>query len=205
MKKLLCVAVMALSTVGFAQDGERFGMEKKDFPKGINVGDKAPNVTLIQVDGNEFSLTEAAKKNPVVVFFYRGNWCPACNKQLSHLADSIDMITETGAIVVAISPESPAEMQKSAERTKSKINLLSDVNGEAMKSFDVDFYVNTAYQDKLAKGKDMDLAQHNVQDVAVLPVPATYIIGTDGKIIYRHFDINYTNRSSVMAVLNALK
>ncbi len=188
-----------------AQDVQQYGMENKELPQGLNVDDKAPAITLQKQDGTEFSLSEAYKNGPVVIYFYRGNWCPYCTKQLANLSDSLSMITDLGATVIAISPESADNLKKSASEVEGQILLLNDKDGEAMKSFEVDFYVTKAYQEKLAKAKDMDLAEFNNQEVAVLPVPATFVINTDGAIIYRYFDINYRTRATVSAVLNALK
>ncbi len=205
MKRLLSIVAIAGSISVFGQDVEKYGMENKDVPKGLVVGEEAPDFTLQKIDGSEFSLSEALENGAVVVYFYRGNWCPYCTKQLANLSDSLNLITQTGATVIAISPESPAELEKSGSGMEGDIMLLSDKDGEAMKSYDVDFYVTKAYQDKLAKGKEIDLADFNEQEVAVLPVPATYVINQKGEIIYRYFDINYRTRSSVAAVLNALK
>ncbi len=205
MKRLLSIVAVAASLNVFGQDVEKYGMENKDLPKGLEIGAQAPELTLMTSEGKEFSLSEALEKGSVVVYFYRGNWCPYCTKQLANLSDSINLITETGATVVAISPESPTQLEKSASTMEGEILLLSDKDGEAMKSFDVDFYVTMAYQDKLAKGKEIDLAEFNEQDAAVLPVPATFVINQDGKIVYRYFDINYKQRATVAAVLKALK
>lgn len=205
MKRLLSIVAIAASMSTFGQDAEKYGMENKDLPKGLAVGQKAPELTLQKMDGSEFSLSEALENGAVVVYFYRGNWCPYCTKQLANLSDSLNLITETGATVVAISPESPAQLEKSGSSMEGDIMLLSDKDGEAMKSFDVDFYVTKAYQDKLVKAKEMDLSEFNGQEVAVLPVPATFVINQQGEIVYRYFDINYRTRATVAAVLNALK
>ena len=144
MKRLLSIVVMAACLNTFGQDVEKYGMENKDLPKGLEVGQKAPDLTLQKMDGSEFSLSAALEEGAVVVYFYRGNWCPYCTKQLANLSDSLNMITETGATVIAISPESPTQLEKSASTMEGDIMLLSDKDGEAMKSFDVDFYVTKA-------------------------------------------------------------
>ncbi len=205
MRKLLSIVAIALSLNALGQEIEKYGVQDKDVPKGLEVGAEAPELTLPTADGREFSLAEALKKGPVVVYFYRGSWCPYCSKQLSNLSDSLNMINETGATVVAISPASPANKEEAAVSMEGDIILLHDIDGEAMEVFDVDFYVTEAYQAKLAKGKKIDLAGYNEQDEAVLPVPATYVISQDGVIVYRYFDINYRKRATVAAVLKALK
>ncbi len=73
--------------------------------KGLNIGDVAPMFAATDVDGKTYSLKDALLNNPVVVIFYRGQWCPVCNKYLSSLEDSLKFIYNKGATVVAISPE----------------------------------------------------------------------------------------------------
>lgn len=68
-------------------------------------GDIAPLSTGIDKDGNSVSLKELLNKGPVVMLFYRGQWCPICNKHLVTLQDSLSYIEEKGAIVIAISPQ----------------------------------------------------------------------------------------------------
>ena len=112
--------------VSFGQEynPEKLGMTNEDLPKGLEVGDKAPNIKLKDVNDSVFDLYEALKSGPVVMNFYRGNWCPYCTRYLASLNDSVGQIISLGASFIAISPENPEEIKKSAEGLNRNIIIL---------------------------------------------------------------------------------
>ena len=71
-------------------------------PEGLFIGSKAPDFKAKDQDGNEVRLKDLLKKGKVVLVFYRGYWCPYCNRELSRLQDSLAQIQEKGATVVAV-------------------------------------------------------------------------------------------------------
>ncbi len=77
-------------------------------PSGLQVNDKAPEFTAKDQNGKVISLKDELKNGKVVLIFYRGQWCPYCNKQLKGIEDSLSLITSKGATVLAITPEQPA-------------------------------------------------------------------------------------------------
>ena len=95
-------------------------------PLGLNLNDTAPDFTAKDQAGKEVNLKKLLKKGPVVVLFYRGQWCPFCNKQLSGMQDSLASITSKGATVIAITPEIPENISKTIEKTKASYSLLCD-------------------------------------------------------------------------------
>lgn len=149
-------------------------------------------------NGTMFDLSWALKKGKVVLVFYRGQWCPYCNKQLKHPEDSLSMIMDKGAILVAVTPEQPENIQKTIEKTKAAYPVLYDDGLSIMKYYDVAYAVDEATISKY-KNYGIDFTKANGEkNGANLPVPTVYIINTDGKIIYRHFDKDYTKRASVL-------
>jgi peroxiredoxin len=178
--------------------------KKVDEPKGLPVGEKAYLFKVTDQQGQEYSLQDALEKGPVVVVFYRGQWCPVCNKHLSALQDGLDKIYATGATVVAISPEKTEYLQKTAAKTGAKFTLLHDKDYKIAQGYDVLFLpasttramYNTALRAKLGEAHSDDSEQ--------LPIPATYIINKDGKITWRHFDPDYKKRATVEEIVNAL-
>lgn len=206
MKKLVVGFCLLLSQWSFAQDQDpgKYGMVDEDIPIGLEVGETAPEIDLKDQNGNSVKLYEALKKGPVVLTFYRGNWCPYCSRYLSNLNDSIQLIVDKGATFMAVSPESAEHVNESAEGLSENIKVLSDTEGKVMKDYDVDFEVSRKYQNRVLAGKQISLKKFNDQEKAILPVPATYIINSEGKIIYRFFDLNYSKRASVKAILQGL-
>ncbi len=170
-------------------------------PKGLSVNDAAPDFTAKSADGKEVHLKDQLKKGSVVLVFYRGQWCPYCNRQLKKLEDSLGLIRGKGATVLAISPELPQNIDKTIEKTKASFPILHDKNLSIMKSYDVAFKVDDKTIEKY-KTYGIDFSAANgAENGANLPVPAVFVINKEGKIVFRHFDKDYTKRASVADIL----
>jgi len=172
-------------------------------PQGIGVNDKAPVFTAKDQNGKKISLKDELKNGAVVVVFYRGQWCPYCNKQLNALQDSLGFIKEKGATLIAVSPEKPANISKTVAKTKATYSVLFDDGLKIMKSYDVAFSVDSTTIEKYKKF-GIDFYDANGSNGATLPVPAVYIINKDGIIIFKHFDPDYRKRVSVQEILSHL-
>ncbi len=164
-------------------------------PRGLEPGSKAPNFIAMDQSGNAVQLSELIAKGPVVIFFYRGQWCPYCNKQLKQLEDSLGMLTVKGASVIAVSPEIQENIEKTVEKTKASFPVLHDKGLAIMRAYDVAFEVEAPVIEKYKK-YGIDFNKANGSNGAVLPVPAVYII-KNGIITYRFFDTDYTRRASI--------
>lgn len=173
-------------------------------PKGLNIGDQAPLFTALTQDSTNYSLADSLKEGPVVIIFYRGQWCPVCNRHLSNLQDSLSFIYDKGATVIAISPEKPTLLNKTAEKTGAKFTLLYDEGYKICDSFDVTFQPEkkTRFIYNTALGADLKNAHSD--DSERLPVPATFVINKEGIIVWRQFDTDYKNRSTVADILKHL-
>ena len=170
---------------------------------GLVVGETAPLFRAKDAAGREVNLQQLLKKGPVVLYFYRGQWCPFCNKQLSQLQDSLQQLTAKGAQVVVISPETQDNIGKTVTKTKASFPIVHDQDFAIMKAYRTAFTVQPDVVTKY-KGFGVDLLAANGADAAVLPVPATYIVGQNGKIKYVYFNPDYRRRVSVKAVAAAL-
>jgi peroxiredoxin len=196
MKKIFLVAtIIATTLTSLAQDTTK--------PKGLMVGDKAPNIMGKTTNAGKYDLAKGLKKGPVVVLFYRGQWCPFCNKQLKQLNDSLQLLVAKGATVIAVSPETMENTQKTIEKTKVSFPVLSDEKLSIAKAYGVNFAVDAKTIEKY-KGYGIDFDKANGANGANLPVPATYIIGKDGTIKFVYFNADYSKRVSVATLLGNL-
>ena len=171
----------------------------KAIPKGLDEGDLAPYFSGIDQKGRTIALNSLTTKGKVVLFFYRGYWCGICDKHLSNFQDSLHLITELGASVVAVAPERSEYAERTVLKNDLKFSVLSDASQTIMNSFGVRYDVNTKAQ------KNIGIDWKKVNGGAVLPVPATYIIGQDGKIIKSFFTPNFHKRASVDEIIEVLK
>lgn len=172
-------------------------------PSALAVGSKAPSFSAKDQHGRTVSLEQLKAKGPVVVLFYRGYWCPFCNRQLKHLQDSLPMLKKRNAQVVAISPESAIYVNNTIDKTEASFSILSDVDNSIMQRYQVLYDVDASTISRL-KAIGVDLNAVNASNDAVLPVPAVYIINQKGIITYSFFDTNYRNRPSVKTLLENL-
>ena len=174
-------------------------------PEGLFINSKAPDFKANDQYGNEIRLKDVLKDSVVVLVFYRGQWCPYCNRQLKKLEDSLQLIKQKGARLIAITPEKPEFISKTIEKTKASYPLLYDKDMKIMKAYAVSFEVDERTVSRY-KNADIDLVTANGQkDKVYLPVPAVYIINKEGTIVYRFFDSDYKKRASVEVILENLK
>ena len=206
MKNILFILLLLPGIFVFGQSTspEKFGVPAQKTPTGLQVGEKAPALSAKTADGKTFKLAEQLKSKPVVLIFYRGYWCPVCSRYLSEYQDSLQLVVDKGASLVAVTPETYDFVEKTREKTKAGFEILSDADGKIMEAYKVAFPVTGEYQQAIQSGLNTNIAETNAQEEAVLPVPATYIIDQKGKIIYRQFDLDYGNRASVKAILENL-
>jgi peroxiredoxin len=178
------------------------GQEK---PEGLFINSKAPDFKGKDQNGNDVVLKDLRKKGAVVIIFYRGYWCPYCNRELQKLEDSLQLIKEKGAQLIAITPEKQEGIAKTIEKTKASYSIITDEELKIMKAYDVAYQVDTKTIDRY-KMANIDLAANNGQkpDAVYLPVPAVYIIGKDGEIKYRYFEEDYKKQATVKDILNNL-
>ncbi|MCP9622182.1 AhpC/TSA family protein [Nocardia otitidiscaviarum] len=168
--------------------------------KALQVGDRAPDFTLPGATGAEFTLSAALRSGPVVLTFYRGNWCPYCNLELRVLQSRIDDFRALGARLVAISPQSPDDSLSMTEKHELDFDVLSDGGNRIAADYGLLFTVDEAIRaDYLTVGADLSAGDWE------LPVPATYVIGSDGTIVYAFTDGDYRQRAEPEDILTALR
>lgn len=192
MKKLILIALFIVSATSiFAQAG-------------LKKGDTAPAFTAVDNHGKTLNLKSLLKNNKaVVLFFYRGQWCPYCNKHIQQLQDSLQLLTGKGAYVVGVTPETQENINKTVGKTHASFSMVSDKGYTIMKAYDVNYVMDPDMVTKY-KGYGIDLEANNGNTDHMLPVPATYVIGKDGKLLFVHFDKDYRKRASIQTLLNVL-
>jgi peroxiredoxin len=171
---------------------------------GLKNGAFAPEFTARDNSGKTLNLKTLLKSHKaVVLFFYRGQWCPYCNKQIKQLQDSLQLLTDKGAYVIGVTPETDDNINKTIDKTHASFSIIHDKDYQIMKAYDVNYTVNDETLSHLKK-YGIDLEKNNGNKDHVLPVPATYVINSSGKISYVHFDKDYTRRPPVSSLLNVL-
>ncbi|CAN7394619.1 MULTISPECIES: peroxiredoxin-like family protein [unclassified Variovorax] len=170
----------------------------------LKAGDKAPAFSLKDPDGDTVSSTELLTKGPLVISFYRGVWCPYCNLELQALQEALSSFSAEGASLVAISPQNPVNSRKSVRQNKLDFPILSDTMNDVAHAFGLRFALPDYLVD-LYKSLKNDLPAFNGDDSWTLPMPARYVIGQDGTILYSEVSPDYTRRPEPSDMLPVLR
>lgn len=171
--------------------------------KPLAVGATAPAVTVTSPDGTSFDLGAALVEKPTLLLFYRGGWCPYCNRELGELAEFEPKFTALGYQIIALSTDAPAGLSPTAAKNKVAYRLLSDRAMTAASAFGVAFRVDAATQKKYA-GYKIDLAPvPGEPDARWLPVPTAYIIGRDRVIRFAYSNPDFKVRVPAAELLAA--
>jgi peroxiredoxin len=187
MKKLILLSGILFSVIASAQTLQ------------FKIGDKAPVFSGKAHDGNDFSLQTSGT---TVLLFYRGYWCPFCNKELSALNDSLSFLQQKNASVVAVTPEKYESVDKTIAKTKAAFTIISDTANAILKLYGVNFKVDDNTVERYKKfGVDFSTVNANKENT--LPVPAVFII-KDGIIKYIWFDKDYRKRPTIKELLDNL-
>jgi peroxiredoxin len=167
--------------------------------KGLVVGEKAPDFSLPNATGELISLSQCLKLGPVILKFYRGEWCPICNLDLRQIQKYINHFKSFGTQVLAVSPQNPDNALTTKQKNNLDFEVLSDSHQEVIKAYNLQFDPGADYHSR------RDLTQVNGDGSKMLPVPATFIINQDFTIVAAHVEANYTNRMSAQDILGVLR
>jgi peroxiredoxin len=172
--------------------------------RAIRSGDLAPDFTLPDARERDVSLGSMLKAGPAVVTFYRGGWCPYCNIQLRAYQAVLRDITALGARLVAISPQLPDGSLSTAEANELTFSVLSDIGNTVARSYGLVWSLPEELRAAL-RSNNKALPRINGDDSWELPVPATYVVARDGRVVLAAIDVDYRNRLEPEAILTALQ
>ena len=103
-----------------------------------DVGQKAPQFTLVNTDLKATSLSDFAGKN-VVLAFYPAAFTGVCQKELCTFRDALNDFASAKTAVVGVSVDSPFANKEFAAKNGLSFPLLSDITRDVIKQYDVVF------------------------------------------------------------------
>lgn len=172
--------------------------------RALKAGDEAPSFTLNDPDGNPVASADLLAKGPLVLSFYRGVWCPYCNLELQALQGALPQFQALGANLIAISPQTAVNSRKSVRQNGLGFPILSDTHNDVAAAFGLRFDLPD-YLVELYKNLKNDLPNFNGDPSWTLPMPARYVIGQDGRILYSEVNPDYTRRPEPEDMLPVLR
>jgi peroxiredoxin len=171
--------------------------------KAPRVGDRAPEFTLPDQLRRQVTLAGELEQGPVVLIFYRGEWCPYCNLMLGTYGLRAAEFSERGARLVAVSPQTPDNSLTMAEKHSLEFPVLSDEGGEVIGTYGLKYDVDEPTQ-SLLEGVGVDVAKFNGKGGWILPAPAMFVIDPTGIVRFAGVNGDYTQRVEPDEALAAL-
>lgn len=168
------------------------------------LGEIAPPFMLPDDKGNIVSSHTLLQRGPLIISFFRGDWCVFCSLELRALQRSLAEFEKLGAGLVGISPQSVAYSHMSADKRNVKYKVLSDEGNKIANNYGLMFTMpNQMVNAFNAFGIDLAAINGNQRSVNV-PVPATFVLNKEGRIVYRFVDADYTKRAEPGDIIASL-
>ena len=172
--------------------------------RALQAGDTIPNFVLPNATGKSVDIQDILSSGLVIISFYRGGWCPYCNLELRALQQWLPEIKAYGGTLVAISPQTPDNSLSTIEKNELTFEVLSDVGNLIAHKFGLVFIVPEALR-PIYQEFGIDLPKTNGDETFELPIPATYVVNSDGVIIDAFVNADYTERQDPEEIINILK
>ncbi|MBT8118643.1 MAG: AhpC/TSA family protein [Gammaproteobacteria bacterium] len=169
----------------------------------LNKGDKFPSFNLPSANDETRSLSDFLSNGPLIISFYRGAWCPYCNLEINALQQRLPQIKATGAQLVAISPQLPDKSADQVNNSHLTFEVLSDTGNLLAKACGLVFTLPEPLR-PIYEAWEINIPDHNGDNSFELPIPASYIVDTTGKVRFAHVDMDYTKRLEPNIIIEQL-
>lgn len=166
----------------------------------LQQGGRMPDFELPDATGKMLKSTDLRKRGLLLVSFYRGGWCPYCNLELKALQDRHSEISAAGATLVAISPQTPDFSLTTQQKNNLQFPVLSDQGNKVARQFGLVFTLDASLR-PIYQAFGVDLKAHNGDASFELPVPATYLVASNGDVLEAFVNTDYRSRLEPQTVL----
>jgi peroxiredoxin len=168
------------------------------------VGQQMPPFVLPSGTGRILTLQDLTAQGPLVISLNRGHWCAFCRMELRDLAAHAEQMARLGAQVVSIVPDRQGFLHRLRVETDGRITLLSDIDNSYALSLGLMVWLGSDLEALLREfGVDLAVIQGNAG--ALVPIPATFVVGRDGRIAARFVDPDFRNRMEITEIVAALE
>jgi len=169
----------------------------------LPIGVIAPEFELKDSAGRLVRSRDLLAVGPLVVNFFRGRWCPYCVTELETWRDRYGQLREKGALLVAISPETQRQSDFAVQQHGLPFPLLHDPSANLAEQFGL-VYTVPEYHQRYLKSIMVNLPFLNGEPSWRLPMPATYAIGQDGRVLFAEAHADFRVRPEPLEVLSAI-
>jgi peroxiredoxin len=167
------------------------------------IGDMMPPFALPDDRGRIVSLGEELQKGPVAVVFNRGHWCPYCRLNTRALGKAQHRLGDKGEII-AITPERTKFSSQMKQEADAPFPVLTDIDNGYALSLNLAFWVGDEMKRLMTAG-DFIPSEGQGNDAWFLPIPATFVVGQDGRVKSRFIDPDYRKRMAIEDLIATLR
>lgn len=168
------------------------------------VGEQMPPFVLSDENGRLVSLDQLLAKGKTVLAFHRGHWCPYCLINAEALANISREVVGAGGQLVAITPETQKFTRQLKAESGADFPILTDLDNGYALELDLAIKIDDAKRRGMVAA-GWDIADYNDNEDWILPIPATFVIGQDGRVLGRFVDPDYRRRMDIEELLEALR
>jgi len=169
----------------------------------LQVGALAPEFALHDSSGRMVRSCDLLAVGPLVVNFFRGRWCPYCVTELETWRNRYGQLRERGALLVAISPETQRQSDFAVQQHGLPFPLLHDPGAKVAEEFGL-VYTVPEYHQRYLKSIMVNLPFLNGESSWRLPMPATYVLGQDGRVMFAEAHADFRVRPEPEEALSAI-
>jgi peroxiredoxin len=166
-------------------------------------GDLMPPFYLPDETGHLVSLEQLLAMGPVAVTFHRGHWCPYCRININALARAHEQISTEGGQIVAVMPDREEFSSELKIAGHIPFPILTDMDNGYALSLNLAIWIGAEMQKMMADRQDLATYQGNSS--WMLPIPATFVVGQDGRVKARFVDPDYRKRMAIEDLLATLR
>jgi peroxiredoxin len=169
----------------------------------LREGEKMPSFLLPNAEGALVDAADLLAQGPLVLTFIRGSWCPYCSVTLDALESMLPELQAAGGTLAALTPETGGRALAAKREHGLRCEVLIDVDLSVAMQFGVVFRTPPLYV-SLLRRRGIDLAERSGNPAWLLPIPATFVVSSDGVIRKVWADVDFTRRAEPTAIVQAL-
>ena len=158
----------------------------------LKVGDRAPEFVLPDSRDQLISSLDLLARGPLVVVFFRGEWCPFCRETLAQLDAIASGIHAAGGQIVALTPDTGEYLEAMKKTLAPRFPLLNDVDGAVGLAYGVN-YLTPSELAAYWRTTGTDLAKRHGNGFGMLPMAATFVIDRHGLLRIAHVSPDITD------------
>ena len=175
------------------------GIEDRILP----VGAQAPQFALKDSNNKLVRSEDMLSLGPLVIKFFRGRWCPYCMTELETWRDLYGRIRERGALMVAIGPQTQRQSDFMAGQHGLPFPVLFDPGNKVAEQFGLVYNIPD-YHRIYYRSILVNIPFVNGDDSWRLPLPATYVIAKDRKVVLAEAHADFRVRPEPEETLRVL-